>query len=253
MAKRRNSNRRRRRGRFGFLYKILSVLAICAVIVVALTLFFKVDAVQVTGGNRYSKQEIINASGIKVRDNLFLLNKFDMAERILKKLPYIENVRINRKLPDRMVIHVEECSAAFAIEKGGTAWLVSPNGKIVDSRKLSDAKKVPVIDGCRLIAPSVGTAMDLSTKRKSQRTSLLSLMTALQSAGVADQVTAIHLKSTSELVMDYAGRFSVKLPYNGNYPHLVRYLREVIKQLESNETGTIDLMTDGEAHVLPNS
>jgi hypothetical protein len=43
------------------------------------------------------------------------------------------------------------------------------------------------------------------------------------------------------------------MPYNGNYTHLVKYLRAVIKQLESNETGTIDLMTDGEAHVLPNS
>ena len=95
--------------------------------------------------------------------------------------------------------------------------------------------------------------MDLSTRRKSQRTSLLALMKALESAGVTDQVNAIHLKSTSELTMDYAGRFAVKMPYNGNYTHLVKYLRAVIKQLESNETGTIDLMTDGEAHVLPNS
>lgn len=253
MARRRSSNRRRRRGRFGFLYKILSVLAICAVIVVALTLFFKVDTVQVTGGDRYTKQEIVNASGIKIGDNLFLLNKFDMAERILKKLPYIEKVRMNRKLPDTMVIDVKECSSAFAVEKGDTAWLISPSGKIVDSRKLADAKGVPTIDGCQLTAPSVGSAMDMTTKRESQRTSLLRLMSAIQSAGVTDQVNAIHLKSTSELVMDYAGRFSVKMPYNANYPHLVKYLRAVIKQLESNETGTIDLMTDGEAHVLPAS
>lgn len=253
MARRKNSSRRRRRGRFGFLYKMLSVLAICAVIVVALTLFFKVNTIQVTGENRYSKQEIISASGIKTGDNLFLLNKFEMAQKILKKLPYIEKVRINRKLPDRMAIEIRECSTVFAIEKGDTAWLISSGGKIVDSRGLSDAKKIPVIDGCRLIAPSVGTEMDLSTKRKSQRSSLLSLMSALQNAGVADQVSAIHLKSTSELVMDYTGRFSVKMPYNGDYPHLLKYLREVIKQLESNETGTIDLMTDGEAHVLPDS
>ena len=152
-----------------------------------------------------------------------------------------------------MIINVEECSTVFAVERDGTAWLVSPNGKIVDSREMSDAKKVPVIDGCRLIAPSVGTTMDLSTERKTQRTSLLKLMAALEDAGVTDQVTAIHLKSTSELGMDYGGRFSVKMPYNGNYPHLVKYLRAVIKQLESNETGTIDLTTDGEAHVLPNS
>ena len=44
-ARRRHSNRRRRRGSFGFLYRLLSVLVICGVIVVALTLFFRVDTV----------------------------------------------------------------------------------------------------------------------------------------------------------------------------------------------------------------
>lgn len=41
MARRRHSNRRRRRGNFGFLYKLLSVLVICAAVVMALTLFFR--------------------------------------------------------------------------------------------------------------------------------------------------------------------------------------------------------------------
>ena len=49
MARRRHSNRRRRRGNFGFLYKLLSVLVICAAVVMALTLFFRVDTIEVTG------------------------------------------------------------------------------------------------------------------------------------------------------------------------------------------------------------
>ena len=45
MARRRHSNRRRRRGNFGFLYKLLSVLVICGAVVAALTLFFRVDTI----------------------------------------------------------------------------------------------------------------------------------------------------------------------------------------------------------------
>ena len=47
MARRRKSNRRRR-GSFGFLYKLLSVLVICGAIVAALTLFFRVDTVVIS-------------------------------------------------------------------------------------------------------------------------------------------------------------------------------------------------------------
>ena len=64
MARRRKSNRRRRRGSFGFLYKLLSTLAICAVVVAALTLFFRVDTIEVTGTERYTAQEVIDASGV---------------------------------------------------------------------------------------------------------------------------------------------------------------------------------------------
>ena len=47
MARKRYGSRRRRRGRFTFLYKLLSVLIICAAIVAALTLFFKVENIEV--------------------------------------------------------------------------------------------------------------------------------------------------------------------------------------------------------------
>ena len=86
MGRRRNSNRRRR-GSFGFLYKVLSMLAICGAIVVAMTLFFRVDTILVTGQQRYTQQEVVDASGIQTGDNLFLLNKYAVADSIARELP----------------------------------------------------------------------------------------------------------------------------------------------------------------------
>lgn len=90
MARRRHSNRRRRRGNFGFLYKLLSVLVICAAVVMALTLFFRVDTIEVTGTERYTEKDVIEASGIQLGDNLFLLNKYEAARSIAEQLPYID-------------------------------------------------------------------------------------------------------------------------------------------------------------------
>ena len=135
-ARRRHSNRRRRRGSFGFLYRLLSVLVICGVIVVALTLFFRVDTVVVTGTQRYTQQEVIDATGIKTGDNLFLMNKYDVAQNIVGELPYIEEIRINRKLPDTLLIQVEECGTPLALVQDGSAWLISSTGKIVDQKRV---------------------------------------------------------------------------------------------------------------------
>ena len=73
MARRRKTNRRRR-GRSGFLYKLLSVLAMCVCLITALTLFFRVDTIVVTGGVRYTEQELQDAAGVRAGANLLLIS-----------------------------------------------------------------------------------------------------------------------------------------------------------------------------------
>ena len=246
MARRRNSNRRRRRGSFGFLYKLLSTLAICAVVVAALTLFFRVDTIEVTGTERYTAQEITDASGVSIGDNLFLLNKYSVDQEIKAALPYVQELRINRRLPDTLVIQVQECGTPMAVIQEGSAWLVSPAGKIVEQMEPSAAEGYAVIDGCQLLAPSVGTALALATEYAGQQQSLLDLLAALEEAGLVEKVNAIHLSDLSVLRMDYDGRFSVELPYGADYAYKLRYLVQVVESeaIQSNMTGTIQMTRD---------
>ena len=125
MAKRRHSNRRHR-GSFGFLYKLLSMLIISATIVVAITLFFKVNTIYVAGNQRYTSQQVQDATEIHAGDNLYLLDKNEVAEKIIKTLPYVEKIRINRKLPDTLVVEVQECGEPLAVVQDGFAWLKDP-------------------------------------------------------------------------------------------------------------------------------
>ena len=237
MARRRHSNRRRRRGNFGFLYKLLSVLVICGAVVTALTLFFRVDTIRVTGTERYTEDEVIGASGIQLGDNLFLLNKYEAARSIAEKLPYIdiEDIWIRRELPDTLLIDVAECGTPLAVVQDGSAWLVSPKGKIVEQLPAARAGDYAVIDGCELLAPSVATEF------ANQQTSLLDLLAALDEAGLTDQVDAIHLEDLSQLTMDYAGRFTVEMAYGADYGLSLRILEGAVSQLETNQKGTLRL------------
>ena len=253
MARRRNSNRRRRRGSPGFLYKLLSTLAICACLIVALTLFFRVDAIVITGAERYTEQEILDATGVEIGDNLYLLlNKNDVASRMMADLPYLKSVRINRKLPDTLLIEVEECATPMAVVQDGYAWLVSPGDKgrgklkIVEQLEADAAADYGVIDGCALLAPTVGGQLALATEYTSQQESLVALLLALESEGMLDQVDAIHLDDLATLSMDYAGRFTVQMTYGADYVYKLRYLAELLnrEEIQDNMTGTFDMRRD---------
>lgn len=243
MARRRKYHRRRR-GRFAFLYKLLSVLAISAVIVMALTMFFRVNTIQVDGEQHYTREQIIETSGLKQGDNLFLLNKFNAAERLLKELPYIEEVRINRSLPDTLLISVKECDHVLAFVQDDTAWLISTSGKIVERRAAADAADIPTIDGVELLSPALADPFAVATEYHARRESLLSLLSALEDAGDMENVNAIHLGDASALKMEYLGRFTVVFNYSADYARGLRSVAAVVAQLQSNETGTIDLRYD---------
>ncbi len=248
MARRRKTNRRRKRGRFGFLYKLLSVLAICAAIVLAMTLFFRVNTLEISGGVRYSEEQIREASGIEIGDNLFLLNKFDVRNKLAEELPYIEEVHINRKLPSTLIIEVTECSQVFAVMQSGSAWLISPSGKIVERVEPAEAEGIPAVDGCELLAPSVGTSMALAQEYETRQDSLLALLSALEEREEMDLVGAIHLGEASIITMEYMDRFTVQMLYNADYAYLLRTARAVSEKLETNETGVIDLTREGQAY-----
>ena len=246
MARRRKSNRRRR-GSFGFLYKLLSVLVICGAIVAALTLFFRVDTVVITGQQRYTEEEIREASGIAEGANLVLFNKYTAANNIVSALPYIEEISINRKLPDTLLIQVRECSMPLAVVQEGSAWLVSPSGKIVDQQDAAAVAEYAQIDGCELLAPSVGTRLALATEYTTQQ---------LENRQELEHVDAIHLGDATMLTMDYDGRFTIQLSYGADYDRKLRMLRQILDEsgaIQDNMTGTFDMRgDDGTVNLIQN-
>ena len=248
MARRHGRGRRGRR--FGVLYKLLTLVVVCAAAVLALTLFFKVESVEVTGNSRYSAQEIQDACGVSLGDNLYLLSKPDMVARLHRQLPYIDEVRITRRLPDTLCVQVTEFTTVYAVEQEGTVWLLTSGGKIVETA--AERGDTPIIDGCELLAPSLGGDVSFALELQNRQESLFALLTALESAELTGDVRAIHLGDPTVLSMDYTERFTVEMPYGADYPRLLRYLTLVIEELETNLTGVIDLTRDGEPHFRPN-
>ena len=219
-----------------------------------MTMFFRVKNVVVTGLDRYTPGQIQAAAGVSDGDNMFFLNKYAMAAQIERELPYIEEIRISRDLPDTLNIDVTECGTPLAVVQGGSAWLVSPAGKIVDRVEMEYGAEYGQITGCELLSPAIGTRIALATEYASQRESLIALMGALREADLMEQVDGIRLEDLGCIRMDYAGRFTVKLLYGADYPQKLRALSLVLEdpKIQENMTGTFDLTRDDKINFQQN-
>lgn len=256
MARKRGRGRRRRIG-FGPILRIFTVLLSAAAIVTALTLFFRVGQVQVSGNSRYSLEEILASSGVEQEDNLILLDKYRVAERIYTELPYVKEVRISRKYPDTLLIEVTETQAAAAIQGGGSWWLLSSTGKILEPIDTAQAREYlqiryvetfePVPGGyVELAEPAMGV-LHMSTDR------LMELMGELESRNMLRRANSIDLSDSQILRLGYDGRFTVEMYYTADFSFKMDCLAAAVERLEPNESGTI-LMTmdnDNEVRFIP--
>ena len=243
-------NRRRRRGRFSFLLKLLGILVAVAAVVAAVTLFFRMDYIAVSGNERYTAQEVIDASGLQTGGNLYFLNKYDVKETIFAQLPYVEEVKINRKLPDTLLIEVRECKAVAGVESAGGAWLISGEGKLLEEVP-APPEGCPLITGAPLRDPVASRRMDFGEDVSYRAGVVLTLLRESAERNMRDKIGAVNLSDDTALTLTYLGRFTVRFPWTADVGYKLESLSTVVDYLENNETGLIDLMTEGKASFIP--
>lgn len=276
-----NKTRRRNRGRFGLLFKLLCLVALVVALTAGVTVFFRVEAVTVTGNVRYTQEEIIAATGIQAGDNLFALNKNQINERLRQSLPYIGTVMIRRDLPSGITIAVTEWDAVAQIaapdqaqiaaaqaERQGDSpeeepegdgsgaasggeepdyvarepWLINVQGKLLEAAPPDSAAMV--VTGLTPLMPQAGSQLAVPQAEQTKLTALLSLLSALEEAEMLPQISAIRLDDTL-VTMDYQGRFAIKMELNDDFRYDIQVVWEVVGQIETNHgpqaSGSIDL------------
>lgn len=263
----RSRTRRRNRGRFGPLFKLLCVLGVVVALTGGATVFFRVETVTVTGNQRYTREEIIAASGIQTGDNLYALNKVRIDRRIRTQLPYVGELSINRSLPSTILIDVTEWEAVAQVavpdpEQAAAAqeelaggkpdaepaalaqepWLISVRGKLLEQAPAGS--RAIVVTGLTAIAPQAGDMLRVPEGEATRLEALTALLGALEEAELFSQVSQIRLETT-RLIVRYADRFDVKMKPNAEFGYNIRLMQVVREQMEETygpeAAGTIDL------------
>lgn len=75
IVQRSNQRKRKLRRRKIILRTVLTAVLLSAGVILALTVFFNINKITVSGDAVYSSEDIINASGISQGDNLIFLSK----------------------------------------------------------------------------------------------------------------------------------------------------------------------------------
>lgn len=251
MARQRRHNRRKkRRGRFGLLYKTLSVLLAAGAVAAACVVFFRVNSVEVEGNVRYTAEEIVEASGIHTGDNLIALPRSRISVSIRTQLPYVEGVSIRLSLPDGVVLKVTERVAAASVESAEGRWLMSAQGKLLEPD--TGAESIS-ITGLTAVGPYAGGMIQAAEGEEATLRFVKELLGVLEARGLLPKCSALDCSAPTYFLLDY-GIYRLKLPRGGDYDYYMRLTESALEsgRIPEGVGGTMDLtVVEGKIYFRP--
>ena len=231
---------------------ILTFVIIVLGVLLALSVFFRVSKITVDGNGYYTEKQIVEASGIEKGDNLFFVNRFTAASRIFGKLPYVQEVTISRKLPNKVIIEITESQELAYVPVGDAYWAIDSNCKVLEKVDSKTAKDLIRIDGISLEKPSEGVVIEPKSGDEEKVEYLSAILSEIQGRQMMQDISYIDMSSVASPSFDYMSRFTVKLGANENVDYKFGLLASAVEKLDSGSYGVIDLSIDRQAHFSPN-
>ena len=239
--------------------QLLTVTAVVVALVVGMSVFFKVKTITVAGAETYSPWTVREASGIQEGDNLLTFSRARANAQLRAALPYVEKSRIGIKLPDTVIIYIEELDIAYAIKSGnGDWWLMNANGRVVELIDSSTAERYTQIYGVALESPKSGedavavedipTETDESgeyvpvTVTGAQRLySALQILKALEANDIVGEAASVDVSRLDDIILWYGTRYQVNLGDSSNMEYKIACMNDVILEMSEYDSGILDV------------
>ncbi len=127
-----DTKKRKKRKKKRYLLKFfLCLLVIGAVIFVMSLSYFDIKTITVTGNDTISQEQAISDAKLKEGDNIFFLNKRKISKNLHKKSALYGDIKIDRKLPNTIVIDISERIPEMTLPYGDKYVVLDKEGVVL--------------------------------------------------------------------------------------------------------------------------
>ena len=229
---------------------IMFFLVVVAVIFV-MSVFFRVSDIQVRGNSHYTNEEIIRAIDIEEGDNLFFFDRFAALSRVFAKLPYIDEVSVERSLPNKVIITVSESQALAYIVLGEEKWTIDHSCKVLGKANDDELLGLIPIDGISPGTLMIGEKLETADGDEKIVDYIAEVLFQLEERGLYRQVGRVDFTNPRRVTFTYAGKYTVVLGDDSNVEYKFGMLVSAMSQLLDGDVGIINVSDGNTAHFSP--
>lgn len=237
-----NSRRHKRRRKKNYIlyYIIFVFLLTVTAISLSLTVFFKIEKVDVIGCEGIDVQKIITDSRIKTGENMFRISISNASKNIAAQNLTIDSVKINRKLPSSLEIEVIMATTKAELFYDGKYNSLSQSNKIIGQGETPLDDTAIKVAGSNLKGIPLGEYLKEDDKNKIEI-----IDKTLEAIAGADcsKIKLVDITDEMNISLYYGESFLIKAGGALDIEYKLQWAKNIIDQKldEQSEMGIIDV------------
>lgn len=235
--------RQKRNKRVKLFFKLfLFIILIGGAIIFAMTSpIFNIKEIKVTNNTHVPSDTIISLSEIKIDENIFKFYKRDASNNI-KGNAYIENVDIERKIPNTVEIKVEERIPKYSVDFMGKFMYINSQGYFLELSE--DNKNLTIIHGITTEEEKVIPGNRLNNEDLTRLEEVMKIMSSANENGLEGKVTSVDISNKNDYTI-YLEEKKKKI-HIGNTANLSNKMLYVLAIMEQEEGKEGDIYVNGD-------
>ena len=215
----------------------ITVLVIGGIVFALCSPIFNIKNISVVNNNVLTQDTVVSLSGLTTDKNIFRFLKSDV-EKNLKENPYVESVKINRKLPDTVEIDVTERQRNFSLKFLNGYAYINNQGYILEISEESSG--LPILEGAETPEENIEPGKRLNVNDLRKLGVAIQIMKIASENEIADKVTRLDISDKNEYILYFEGE--KKTAYLGDGSNLntkILYIKEIMEKYEAGKEGSI--------------
>ena len=230
------------------LVALLVFFVVVALTTLSLTVFFKTETINIVGNTKYNETLIIEKSGIKMGENLIMLNSPKVVDTLKEEFVYIEGVRVKKNIfTGTAQIMITEAEPFCTLRTENDFYLISRRGTILERLSQTPENMYTVI-GLDINDTMIGNTLDSAGDE--QLTVLEEIFSAIEITKI-ERITEIDVSDVLNISANYDNRINIEFGTRTELEYKMKYAKEILmNKIKSYERGTLDVSY---CHTSPNA
>ena len=222
-------------------YILLSIVLCFIFVIIFMALFLKIEHIEVKGNERYTKEQLIQESGISVGQNLYAINKKTAENLIVSEYPYVSDVVIRRKLPSTLNFKISEDKPKYYTEICGEYFILSDTLRVLErTTELPGTEENPITQIWFSDIKSAIVGESMTFDKELTFDYIHKFLQAISEQEAGEKLTSIDLTQKYNIYVTYQDRFRIYLGDNTETEMKLTFAELMINNFEPTQKGQVD-------------